>query len=305
MELYKDKEQFNDAIIGASRDLKINESLIEKDYFVMYFLKELNKAIPGLLFKGGTCCSHAYHVIERFSEDIDLSLDTNHFGRSNNKEANHKVIEVCDKLGFKIINREEVINHSHGSYNCYFIEYPATFSSSAVKPYVQIEMTFYQKSYPHEVKPVSSLIGEWIAGVSNEDNIKMFGLEPFNVCVQKLERTFVDKVFAICDYYERNEIERNSRHIYDLYKISQIIDLEDNSLIELIKEVREDRKNNSYCVSSVDGYNINRSLALIVENDVFKSDYLNITTKLLIENVEYDEAITVLSKIVSLGLFGN
>ena len=34
MELYKDKEKFNDAIVEVSRSLKINEALIEKDYFV-------------------------------------------------------------------------------------------------------------------------------------------------------------------------------------------------------------------------------------------------------------------------------
>ena len=34
MELYKNREQFNDAIIEASRTLKINEALIEKDYIL-------------------------------------------------------------------------------------------------------------------------------------------------------------------------------------------------------------------------------------------------------------------------------
>lgn len=169
MELFQNKERFNDAIVEVSGFLKINEALIEKDYFVMYLLFELNKAIPGLLFKGGTCCSHAYHVLDRFSEDIDLSLDTEHFGRNHNKDANHTVIDVCDKLGFKIINREEVENHSHGNFNRYYIEYPSAFSFSAVKPYVQIEMAFYQKSYPHEVKMVSSLIGEWLIGSGHEE----------------------------------------------------------------------------------------------------------------------------------------
>ena len=305
MELYKNKEQFNDAIIEASRLLKINEALIEKDYFVMFLLSELNKAIPGLLFKGGTCCSHAYHAIDRFSEDIDLSLDTKHFGRNHNKEANHKIIEVCDNLGFKISNRDEVINHSHGSFNCYYIEYPALYSSPAVKPYVQIEMAFYQKSYPHEIKPVNSLIGEWLIDSGNEEVAKLYNLMPFDVCVQKLERTFVDKVFAICDYYERKEIDRNSRHIYDLYKISQIIDLYDKSLYQLIGEVREERKKNSKCISATDGYDINNALKEILDSNLFKSDYKEVTSKLLTKNVDYENAVKVLKLIVESNLFNS
>lgn len=303
MELYKNREQFNDAIIEASRSLKINEALLEKDYFVMLLLAELNKAVPGLLFKGGTCCSHAYHAIDRFSEDIDLSLDTEHFGRNHNKEANHKVVEVCDKLGFEISNRDEVISHSHGNFNCYFVEYPALYSSFAVKPYVQIEMAFYQKSYPHEIKPVNSLIGEWLINGGNEEAAKRYGLMPFDVCVQKLERTFIDKVFAICDYYERKEIVRNSRHIYDLHKISQIIDLSNESLHQLIYEVRDERKRNSKCVSAADGYDVNHALKEIIDSGLFESDYQKVTSKLLTKNVEYENAVGVLKLIVDLGLF--
>ena len=303
-QLYKNKEQFHDAVIAASNALKINEALIEKDYYVMSILFELNKAIPGLLFKGGTCCSHAYHAIDRFSEDIDLSLCPERFGRTHNIDANHKVIDVCDLLGFKIINRDCVASHCHGNLNRYYIEYPAQFASSAVKPYVQVEMAFFQKPYPCETKPVNSLIGEWLINEGNEEAAKLYGLIPFDVCVQKLERTFVDKVFAICDYYERQELERNSRHIYDLYQISQIIDLSDGSLRQLVSDVREGRKKNTKCVSAADGYDINSALMRIADSGSFEADYREVTSKLLIRNIEYETAITVLSVIVSTNLFG-
>lgn len=303
MELYKNKDAFKDAIIEASRLYKINEALIEKDYFVMFILSELNKAIPGLLFKGGTCCSHAYKAINRFSEDIDLSLNSKHFGRSQNIKANKTVIDVCDKLGFKILNREEVIKHSHGNFNCYYIEYPISFSSFSIKPFVQVEMTFYQKAYPEEIKPVNSIIGDWLIESGNKNVAKQFDLLPFNICVQKLERTFVDKVFAICDYFERKENTRNSRHIYDLYKIVNQIDLEDLNLKELVKTVRADRKNNDKCVSAKEGYDINKSLSKIIESNYFKSDYENVTKLLLVDSVEYEDAITVLTKIIDSNLF--
>ena len=303
MELYKNKEAFVDAITECSRTLKINEALIEKDYFVMYILSELNKVIPGLLFKGGTCCSHAYKAIDRFSEDIDLSLDLEHFGRNHNIKANKVVVDVCDKLGFKIINREDIINHSHGSFNCYYIEYPISFPSSSIKPFVQIEMAFYQKAYPDEIKQVNSIIGDWLIENGNRGIAEEFDLIPFSVCVQKLERTFVDKVFALCDYFERKEVERNSRHIYDLFKIVKLINLNDAKLKQLIRDVREDRKKNERCISAKDGYNINEALKKIIDSKYFESDYKNVTMLLLTKSVDYETAITALNEIIEYNLF--
>ena len=303
MELFKNKEVFADTIKEVSRSLKINEALIEKDYFVMYILSELNKEIPGLLFKGGTCCSHAYKIIDRFSEDIDLSLDSAHFGRSHNIKANKTVIDVCDKLGLKIINREEVEKHTHGNFNRFFIEYPITFASESVKPFVQVEMTFYMKPYPDEIKSVNSLIGDWLINSRNNKVAEEFGLIPFDVRVQKLERTFVDKVFAICDYFEREESKRNSRHIYDLYKIIKAIDLKSPSLSNLVQEVREDRKNNDRCVSAKDGYDINAALRKIAESGFFKSDYNAVTMLLLTKVVDYDTSIAAIKEIIESKLF--
>ena len=303
MELYKNKELFIDVIRAVSNSLKINEALIEKDYFVMYILSELNKVIPGLLFKGGTCCSHAYKVIDRFSEDIDLSLNVQHFGRNHNIKANKAVLEVCDRLGFKVANREEVEKHSHGNFNRYYIEYPITFDSMAIKPFVQVEMTFYTKSYPDEIKSVTSIIGEWLVDNGRYDFAKQFDLIPFDICVQKLERTFVDKVFAICDYYERNETSRNSRHIYDLYKISKVIDLENPDLPILINNVRSDRKNNDRCVSAKDGYDINKTLQKIIDDEYYKHDYESVTMLLLTKIVDYNTSVSVIKAIIDSKLF--
>lgn len=304
MELYKNKEAFRDAIIETARFYKVNEALVEKDYFVMYILSELNKAIPGLLFKGGTCCSHAYKAIDRFSEDIDLSLNIEHFGRNHNIKANKKVLEVCDKLGFKIINREEVEKHSHGNFNCYYVQYPISFSSSSIKPFVQIEMTFYTKAYPDEIRLVNSIIGDWLKEKDKINVAREFDLLPFEMCVQKLERTFVDKVFAICDYFERNELVRNSRHIYDLYKIGNIIEIENPKLYKLVTAVRNDRRSNVRCISAKDGYDINKTLRKIIDGAFYKSDYENVTMLLLTKIVDYDTAIAVLEKIIKTNLFG-
>ena len=51
--------------------------LLEKDVWVVWALETLFAApfAPHLVFKGGTSLSKAYRVIERFSEDVDLTYD--------------------------------------------------------------------------------------------------------------------------------------------------------------------------------------------------------------------------------------
>jgi predicted nucleotidyltransferase component of viral defense system len=50
--------------------------IIEKDFWVVWILGRLfslEKVRPYLTFKGGTSLSKVYRLIDRFSEDIDLS----------------------------------------------------------------------------------------------------------------------------------------------------------------------------------------------------------------------------------------
>lgn len=51
--------------------------LLEKDVWVVWCLRHLFAApyAPNLVFKGGTSLSKAYGVIQRFSEDVDLTYD--------------------------------------------------------------------------------------------------------------------------------------------------------------------------------------------------------------------------------------
>ena len=63
---------------AADRAGIINPAIVEKDFWVCLTLDYLFHRSPwpqSFIFKGGTSLSKAYHVIERFSEDIDLIMD--------------------------------------------------------------------------------------------------------------------------------------------------------------------------------------------------------------------------------------
>ena len=76
MFLHNDKEIFNDLITLTANDTGLIKAIVEKDYYVTLFLREIVKRQPNIIFKGGTSLSKCYHLINRFSEDIDLNIET-------------------------------------------------------------------------------------------------------------------------------------------------------------------------------------------------------------------------------------
>jgi len=73
MNLHRDPEAFAELVTAASSELHIPVGIIEKDYYVTLALRELNSRIKGMVFKGGTSLTKCYQVLNRFSEDIDIS----------------------------------------------------------------------------------------------------------------------------------------------------------------------------------------------------------------------------------------
>ena len=303
MKLHKNKGRFVEAITATSAMFGIEPALVEKDYFVTLLLRKAVERIPGLVFKGGTSLSKCYNLIDRFSEDIDLTLDDEHFTQSKKRNSIIELITICEELGLELTNKEAIENHTHGNFNCYDISYPIIFPSEDVKSGLKVEMTYIQKCYPHEQAVATSYIGEFFAKNGNERVVAEYELNAFTVQVQSLERTLVDKVFAICDYYLSGNTVRNSRHIYDISKLLTKVDISACNLKSLVENVRKDRKPNKTCVSAQDGVIISELLGQIVSTEFFKQDYNETTLRLLTKTVYYDEAIKSLQVIIDSGLF--
>lgn len=300
MKLHDNKESFEALIRIVSNYYKIDPTLVEKDYFVTLILKELTAKIPNLLFKGGTSLSKCYKIIDRFSEDIDLTLDENRPTQGLKKQIKAELVKVCKTLGLNLVNYEDV--KSRRNYNCYKIEYPIQFPSVSVKPLLLVETTFITKAYPSEVKPASSMINEYLKETGNETAIEKYELQPFEICVQTLDRTLIDKVFAVCDYFIENRTERNSRHIYDLCRLLTRVSL-DERLKSLVKEVRADRKSHATCYSAKDGVNVPSILADIIKTNAYKEDYETVTKFMTFNYLPYEEAVKALEIIVASGVF--
>ena len=104
----------------------------------------------------------------------------------------------------------------------------------------------------------------------NMDFIREYELEPFTMTLQSIERTFIDKVFALCDYYIKDDVNKHSRHIYDLYMLLPKITFDD-SFKQLVGDVRTERlKMPKMCPAAQAGIDINEYLQEIVDKRMFQ-----------------------------------
>ena len=103
MNLHKNFELFYDTLLRVADCLHTSVAIVEKDYYVTLFLESLFKRVPNLIFKGGTSLSKCYKIINRFSEDIDLSIEcVNKPTERQRINLKTSVISIIDEFNFVI-----------------------------------------------------------------------------------------------------------------------------------------------------------------------------------------------------------
>ena len=182
------------------------------------------------------------------------------------------------------------------------MNFPALFASDYLKEHLILETTVHIKTYPCKRMAASSIVYDYLGNNGYMDLVKKYDLVPFEVNVQAAERTLIDKLYALGDYYLSGAVREHSRHIYDIFKLSEIVFFNEE-LKELIKAVYEDRKPHKQYRSAKEGVDMNRLLQEIIDKEVYKKDYQDITEKMLFEEVPYDTVIKNLQKIVNERLF--
>ena len=298
--LHKDKEEFINAVNLASEYFHILPIIVEKDYYVTMILRELSERQGFVVFKGGTSLSKCHKALKRFSEDIDITIDSK-LSQGQMKKLKEVIKDIAAELGLAIPNIEET--RSRRSYNRYILEYQSALSEpdDAVQSAVLMETSFAEVSFPTVILQVHSYIGDMMTKEA-PDELENFHLEPFEMKVQGLDRTLVDKVFAICDYYMQDRVKKHSRHIYDIYKLLQIVPLTEE-FRALIQEVRSVRAMTNICPSAQPEVNVPDMLNFLIENEIYKDDYEKITARILEEDVNYETAIEAVKKIAASGMF--
>lgn len=292
--MHEDRTALKDAISAVAAQMGIMEAAVEKDYYITLVLRLLSKKIPYIVFKGGTSLSKCYNAIRRFSEDIDITIGRS-ISQSERKNVKEAIKETASELGMTIINLDDT--RSKRDYNQYRIAYDSvlTIQSEAVKPVVVLETSYVEISFPTVEMAVTNYIGEMMQPYASDIVIE-FALDPFTMKVQSIERTLIDKVFALCDYYLSGKVEKHSRHIYDVYKLLNIVN-QDENFMDLVAQVRKAREGAPICLSAKNEVNVNEILHAIVDGAAYKHDYETLTALLLDEKIPYDVAIQAVKTI--------
>lgn len=290
MYLHKEnRELFRDVILLVSERSEVSEDIVEKDYYVTMILKKLSEIDYPVVFKGGTSLSKAFHVIDRFSEDIDITF-TEHLGEARRKKLKYNILKpIADELSldirnFNMIESDKNLNH----YDFYYESVVNDRIANAIPPYVKLETSLMSYAFPTEERELSNYILD-VLGTSEEELMRTCDLTPFSMRVQSLNRTLIDKIFAVCDYYMQGKNHRNARHLYDIYKLSEQIEIDDRFL-KLVSEVRNHRIGLGPQIAPAAPLDVDiLSLAeALCDQDFYKDDYEETTVKLISDSLSYD-----------------
>lgn len=228
---------------NTSNKLGMTEAIIEKDFWVCWILDYLFHTCQwkdSLAFKGGTCLSKAYGLIERFSEDIDLILDWRVLGyeknepwtkRSNtkqdsfNKAANTKA-ELFLKDVFLPRVEEDIIDELSSNIQCYIdsndgqavkFAYPNSFSDASILQEIRLEIGALAAWTPAQKQAITPYAAQQYGHLFEQPSTEILAVLP--------ERTFWEKVTILHREAfrpaDREFPSRYSRHYYDLYCIAQ------------------------------------------------------------------------------------
>ena len=157
MSWYSDyQNEWREIIETVAREFKRAELMVEKDTVQSIFLSELSKVELPFVFKGGTSLSKAYNLIDRFSEDIDLSMNRRPT-QTEKRESKEYIIDIANSLGMVLADPEQV--KSRYDYNVYEFNYDSLFSDKPVE--IIVETSYYQTAYPVKKREVGSFVGKF------------------------------------------------------------------------------------------------------------------------------------------------
>ena len=241
MKLHEYQYEFKDLISIVASKLHIPESAVERDYYIVLLLKNLENSeyADKCVFKGGTSLSKCYPgSIERFSEDIDLTF----LG-----------MELSDKVCDKSIKQIEAIMTADAQTD----KITAERSNRSKSMYVwfanednkiKLEIGSSVRPDPYSKKTFKSYIHEFLEEQGAEDDIQKFELASVTLNVLHIERTFIDKIMSVKRHAICESLDKKVRHIYDVTRLFALPEIQDflRDKTELKRLIRITKETDSY-----------------------------------------------------------
>ena len=250
---------------NSASKLKMNSAIIEKDFWVCYVLDYLFhkcKYKNSFAFKGGTCLSKVFNIIDRFSEDIDLILDWEVLGYKREEPWEVRSNEKQNKFNKEAINRQneymkkellpllesELIKPIGNNSKVYIddadpgtikFSYPKTLHNDAILQEIRLEIGALAAWTPITRASVKPYIDDCYPDLLQYKNIEVLATTDV--------RTFWEKATILHQEANRpinsNMPPRYSRHYYDLYcMVNKKVDdkaLKEKDLLRKVADFKE------------------------------------------------------------------
>jgi len=235
------------ACMKVSEQKHLQPASVDKDFWVCWTLRELVR-LRGLgehvTFKGGTCLSKAWGLIDRFSEDIDLVVDKDILGFAgdaspdkapSNKQRRRRLDELMAACKGWVQNQlrpalDASMAERYGSRSgwklevdpdmadgqCLLFQYPGAFPETEagyVRPVVKIELGARSDDWPSQPRAITPYVAEVLPQAARDATFSVPSLAP--------ERNFWEKAMLLHEETfrpaDKPRQERMARHYYDVW----------------------------------------------------------------------------------------
>lgn len=267
-------EDQKEALAVAAAESGWPAYLLEKDIWVVWALQILGsdqQLLQSLTFKGGTSLSKAHALIDRFSEDVDLTLNIQHLwpevdlAPAANPSKAEKRRRTADrtlktwvqdvpmpllqaavaKAGLSVELTLKAAEPGRRQPPTLVLHYPPLIpapdgGSGYVRPTVLLEFGAHSTGEPHGAMPISCEAAR---------HLTMLKFPKASPLVMDPKRTFLEKAAAIHVFCRKGrwgsgEGDRYSRHWYDLDRLAQAgiaeAAVRDRLLCEEVAQQKED-----------------------------------------------------------------
>lgn len=286
MTLHLDEQNFKDLITLASQCGNVSADIIEKDYYVTLMLEELSQKQEDIdaYFKGGTCLYKIYAPMQRFSEDIDITVCSKGISTSKTKRN----LENVSKRYVSLEKDESNPNNENrkGSITQVY-NYKSSFDvpNDPLQRYekVKIEATSFTVSEPYEENLIHPLLIDLLPEGVRDKVKRRYEIEDFAIKNITLERIWCDKLLAAEFYTERQQYFDVAKHVYDIInmtrmsRIQRLLTSEDAFISNLAYKRIEETKRIGSDLWNKPLHSL--SLYNCVHSDIFKQEYANMQQK--------------------------
>ena len=165
MTLHAHEQDFRNLITITATALGMRQSLVEKDYWVTWVLRNLadSAVAEQVVFKGGTSLSKGYGLIERFSEDVDLAVILQEQRRD---DALKKLIREIHKTAAGDLPEVDVpgstSKRGHNRLVYHWYPHLLTDPVPTAAEHILLEITAFGEPKPHSKHRLISCLGQYL-----------------------------------------------------------------------------------------------------------------------------------------------